>query len=221
VEEFVKKERAQKNNFIMVVIIVSVFFAFLLFYYIDSTNVKYQTSITYGEFPFSLEYEIDDQQYLIEDALIIDRIEGNKWSFSSYLKSEIENAGLEDAENLVLYKSDGLVPSVRSKNNELVFQKVKLGLEYVYFMNPLYSTMDPSKLTVQLIEGKNEDTMGWNIGERSTLTEDELYNFFGIKLITWNSPPSPLVISCQKKCFFCSDRVYEYSEIEGRCGSYF
>jgi hypothetical protein len=186
---------------------------FLIFAKVDSNNMKYQSVITYGEFPFSLEYEKNDELYVMEDTLVVDEYRGNPGSLNYYPKSmnseDIEKHSIIE-ENLVLYKSDGLISSL-FKDNRQIYQTVKLELKPDYFKEDNYLAVTTSDLRIVLIEGAKEDK--WEIGEKRTLTEQELFDLFGIKLIAWTGSSTPVSIGCKKICVLCYDRTYSLDEI--------
>jgi hypothetical protein len=183
-----------------IIIIVGVAILLLLFgtSWINGKTLRYELVTQHGELPFRYEYEKDGERYVIEDILVID-YKGRGFDMQQYLKSEGSDATWEDYEvspELILYKSDGLVHSY-DRNVEEVFQEIRLLLNPHDFMEGIDYD---GKLTIQLREVEEFEPI-----EKAThplLSEQQLYEDFGIKTISW-TPPKPIENEYVKKCLLC------------------
>ena len=178
-----------KNRFIAIgiiggiVIIGLLYFAFMFFAAFGGLNFLIHVpkpEITYGEFPFCLTYELDDEIKVIEDTIICEfdgfEVIGEsgkyrKWKTS--LKSENEQLTLLD-----------LRPS--GKTNELGQKVLELYFYYgsaAYYMgdnnNPFAREaqgFDYVSYEYQTMDGKNG---------KSGYDAEEAYEKFKIRLINW------------------------------------
>jgi hypothetical protein len=185
---------------IKIIVIVALVLLILLFglSWINSKTSRYELVTQHGELPFRYEYEKDGIRYVIEDTLVID-YKGRGFDMQQYLESEGPDATWEDYEvspNLILYNSDGLVHSY-DRNVDEVFQEIRLLLNPIDFMEGI---VYDGKLMIQLREVEEFEPI--EEASHTHLTEEKLYEDFGIKTISW-APPKPIENEYVKKCLLC------------------
>jgi hypothetical protein len=188
-------DRKAKIIIIVGVVILIIFFGLS---WINGKTVRYELVTQHGELPFRYEYEKDGERYVIEDTLVID-YKGRGFDMQQYLKSEGEDAIWKDYEGsrkLILYKSDGLVRSYYSNVDE-VSQEIVLLLDSFSFIE---GTDYDGKLSIQLRELEEFDPI--EEASHIPLFEQQLYEDFGIKTISW-TPPEPIENEYVKKCLLC------------------
>jgi hypothetical protein len=204
------KNKSKIYLFVGVLIFI---FGFIFLYQLDVKNASYNPVVAYGEYPFSLEYEKDGQRFVINDTLVVGKGKYNDY-LGAYLKSDTLSKKNE-GENFILYRGEELTPSLRDGDGKLVFQKVKLMMDYAYFLESEYPLIDLSKLQWVVLESTTNDANNWDNNMPAVkLNTDELYSNFGIKLISWTNPPIPLTIQCDKRSLFGLDRTYSYAELQ-------
>jgi hypothetical protein len=183
-----------------IIIIVGVVILLLLFgtSWINGKTSRYELVTQHGEFPFRYEYEKDGQRYVIDDTLVVD-YKGMGFEFFQYLKSEGSDAVWKDyrsGSSLLLYESDGLVHSYDS-NVDKVTQNVWLSLNSGSFMGALDYNKNLSIILVEIEEHEPIEE-----ATHPLLSEQQLYEDFGIKTISW-TPPEPIENEYVKKCLLC------------------
>ena len=130
-----------------------------------------QPNVTYGEFPFSLVYEIDGSRIEITDTLVIEYL-GVDWNegLGKYNKWNVSYKGSTTEESLYLlegFLEDGYPFSIRM---ELGSCEYYMGLEED---EPYYSMFNVKPGDI-VISSRNEE---------GPLFEEELYDRFNIKII--------------------------------------
>ena len=137
---------------------------------------------TYGEFPFKISYEIDNKTVTIEDTLVIE-YKGTKWNeglgkynhWSRYFKNQRVNGISSD--EIILYS--GFLD-----NGNPVTIYFELGSCEYYMGLP---EADSYYMYNEIYSGDIVLNAGEHVG---CISEDELYNKFGIKVVEkFVSPP--------------------------------
>ena len=175
---------AIKIFIIGIISIVLVFFAILslpwLLFEVLAPNPP-APEVTYGEFPFSLVYEIDGERVEIKDTLVIEHLgkgmnEGNgkynKWN--SYYKNSQEYTYTRE---IILFRGniEELIGPVR-----VVFA---LGTcEYYMGLPDTSSSKKPGDIIIYYYEEDNDSFNGLRNVIRP-ITEEELYDYCGIRII--------------------------------------
>jgi hypothetical protein len=180
---------------IMVVVIPIIIVGLL---WINGQTFRYELVTQHGEFPFRYEYEKDGQRYVIDDTLVVD-YKGMGFELFQYLKSEGPDAVWKDyrsGPSLLLYESDGWVHSYDS-NLDKVTQNVWLSLNSGSFMGAIDYD---KRLSIQLVEMEEYESI--QEATHIPLSEQQLYEDFGIKTISW-TPPEPIDNEYVKKCLLC------------------
>ena len=153
----------------------------------DPASVQ-QPKTTYGEFPFSLVYEIDGERVEIKDTLVIeyegcekefDRIE-YKWN--AYYKNSIpDERYAEYSKSIHICKGEiaGLIGPVRV-NFFIGHCEDYMGLPEPY--PNVYEKMNPGDIYISYYV--KDERLHNNLGNAERLiTEEELYEYFNIRII--------------------------------------
>jgi len=134
-----------------------------------------EPEITHGEFPFRLEYEIDGEIVVVEDTIICD-FDGFGWDAGSGKHRKWKERLASGNEGVILLKVDDT-------------KEIYLGIGSArYYMGDLFESevINNNSIRVSLREYPNE--MGGT--SSNSLNEDELFEKYSIKLISWEpSPP--------------------------------
>lgn len=155
---------------VLVIIFLSILFLPWVLIYVGNLFEKKPEKplITYGEFPFRLEYEINGQSELIEDTLIveykgvgIDEGRGKYRKWESRLESGNEKIYLFQSDLIKIYYPEG--------SPEFYMGDLK---DFISF-NPIFPN-------AAIVESKKSGTTHSGI-----IREEELISKYKIKLISW------------------------------------
>ncbi|WP_339323097.1 hypothetical protein [Paenibacillus sp. FSL W8-0194] len=148
---------------------------------IDSLPNPPQPSITYGEFPFRLEYELNGQRKVIQDTLICE-FDGTGWDegqgkyrkWKGYLASGKERLLLLEVDNPVALRSDGKVVK------QEIYYSVGSARYYMGDMKE-YEKYKQSFPDASYFEQYEDGSTSSGV-----IQSDELLRKYNIKLISWD-----------------------------------
>jgi len=156
----------------------------LLYVGINSLPNPPQPSITYGEFPFKLVYEIDGKQRVIEDTLICEYDGlGKNEGIGKYIKWKKSYAS---GNSQVLLLNANNVKGIMYGKEEVVNQEVYYdpGPSEYYMGDDEYKGYEPSFPDASFLEKYSQ---GRSVS--GVIHANELLEKFHIKLISWESSP--------------------------------
>lgn len=138
--------------------------------------------IQHGEFPFTLEYELDGEMVKIEDTIVCeyDGVVRNgtpKRNWKSSLKNGQEFITLLNCESL----------NIKNKDGEKIIELYFYFGTGAYYMGDKYNSFCRVEQSMDYIcyiyQNKNKEV------RHDSLSADEAYEKFGIRLISWECAP--------------------------------
>ena len=142
-------------------------------------------AITRGEFDFRLEYEVDGERIVIEDTIValFDGFSADAGSMAWYRTWRLHLASDKRAQQLLLHELDD--------GRKIYYHFGGAG----FYMGEVSSSVTVTRKDLPGLGIRNsifyiERGRDTSIGNRKGLTLEELYNDFGIRLVSWehNSP---------------------------------
>lgn len=173
----------KRGNFMWIVMIAALLICFVCYIVFVAHPIRPIPEIQYGEFPFTLTYEIDGERKVIKDTIICE-YDGYKmlgeagWyrEWNSHLKSGNDRITLLDLKS-------------RNEKNEFDYWMLEL---FFYWGNAEYYMGEP--LDYASRDPKNEQDFDWidyqyqtpdGIVGYSAYAAEEAFRKYGIKLISW------------------------------------
>ena len=166
--------------------IIAILFSMLIILSLSGCEKKYEPApqITEGEFPFVLEYEMDGQRYLIEDAVVC-RFEGydlsNPFPFVPYSRTWFASLKSGEEEKRMIIEFDENTESALVSGRVNIESRVHLfyGSGGYYLGDPEDANRGPKiRYTEKYQTGTKESTI-----TGTDLSYEQLEELFGIKVI--------------------------------------
>ena len=163
----------EKGKIIILRMIVSILFSVLgmsMLFVLTSCRSKTEPQYTYEEFPMEITYKINDEIATKKEIYVVEYSGFNPelgYSYKGYIKST-------DEDGIILYEEDNLKVIC-----ELGYADYYLGKVGRYENNvvPLHIYREETKNSFLFFKEK----------EYTVLTESELYEQYGIKIISWTT----------------------------------
>lgn len=141
-------------------------------------------AITRGEFDFRLEYEVDGERIVIEDTIValFDGFSADAGSMAWYRTWRLHLASDKRAQQLLLHELDD--------DRKIYYHFGGAG----FYMGEVSSSVTVTRKDLPGLGIRNsifyiERGRDTSIGNRKGLTLEELYNDFGIRLVSWEHNP--------------------------------
>ena len=128
--------------------------------------------ITYGEFPFTVVYEVNGEEHIIKDTVICEYA-GSRWNEGDGKKHRIWDRRFESGEYCVLYTV-----------SEHAFIVLGLGRTTQYLMGDTEDNPQISDAYPQVLEYFESGTTSL-----SSPNEDEVFDTYGIRIISFETAP--------------------------------
>ncbi|ROZ24427.1 hypothetical protein EGX08_00840 [Enterococcus faecium] len=140
--------------------------------------------ITRGEFDFRLEYEVDGERIVIEDTIValFDGFSADAGSMAWYRTWRLHLASDKRAQQLLLHELDD--------DRKIYYHFGGAG----FYMGEVSSSVTVTRKDLPGLGIRNsifyiERGRDTSIGNRKGLTLEELYDDFGIRLVSWEHNP--------------------------------